>query len=114
MSEFAPGDYCTHPQFCGVVLRYVGPETDKVLPEPPEHTCEDANAYDADDPYGYGCAICIAWGSDEEDWETVETGRVYVRMVGDDQHHAVDQEDLTRLEDQEDEICSCGQIGCRW
>ncbi|MFQ5668553.1 MAG: hypothetical protein ACE5I7_19280 [Candidatus Binatia bacterium] len=42
-----------------------------------------------------------------------ETGRVVVRMVGDDRDFAVEVEDLTPLP--EEDYCSgCGQIGCGW
>jgi hypothetical protein len=48
-----------------------------------------------------------------EEFEDVRTGRVVVRMVGDDTKHVVDIEDCESIP--EDSYCSsCGQIGCGW
>lgn len=52
--------------------------------------------------------------NEDTEWSGIEerTGRVVAVMVGDDTHHAVDPEDLTRLK--RSEYCGgCGQIGCR-
>ena len=68
----------------------------------------------------------IGWANDEdgnefeveipEEGEFVEdpdSGRVIVRMVGDDRPYEVAVEDLTPLPD--GEFCGCcGQIGCMW
>ena len=48
------------------------------------------------------------------EWTGIEerTGRLIVRMVGDDRNFAVDTDDVTPLE--EETFCTgCGQIGCR-
>jgi hypothetical protein len=50
----------------------------------------------------------------EGEWvEDTESGRVYVRMVGDDANHLVDVDDLIELTDSDYCGC-CGQIGCAW
>ena len=50
---------------------------------------------------------------DEELEDDIECGQVYVRMIGDNQLHLVDIDDLTILD--EEEFCySCGQVGCQW
>lgn len=50
--------------------------------------------------------------SGEGDWvEYPESDQVYVVMIGDDQEHLVDVDDLELIE--EDGFCrGCGQIGC--
>lgn len=50
---------------------------------------------------------------EDTEWtgEEVETGFVLVRMIGDDQLHAVSPDDVAPLDD--DEFCGgCGQVGC--
>jgi hypothetical protein len=50
---------------------------------------------------------------EDTEWSGVEvrTGKVVAVMIGDDQHHAIDPEDLIELN--REEFCGvCGQIGC--
>jgi hypothetical protein len=96
------GDKVTHPDLCGAVLHVVGPELEDRVIEPDWDTLVDdnGNPMDAD-----------VWWPEPEDIETVETGRLLVRMVGDDRDHAVDPDDLTPYDGP---VCSCGQVGCGW
>lgn len=45
------------------------------------------------------------------DTEEVDTGMVYMIMVGDDHKHVIDPEDVIKIKD-EDYCHECGQIGC--
>lgn len=38
-------------------------------------------------------------------------GDVIIRMVGDDHNYTVELDTLTIIED---DVCSCGQLGCSW
>ena len=51
------------------------------------------------------------WRDEEEETEEEETGRAIVIMVGDDHKHVVDFDDMTLISDDEN-VCSCGQLGC--
>lgn len=77
--------------FQGVACAVIGPE---LKPGPSEWFDEDSGEYVHD-----------------EEPEQIETGRVVVIMVGDDQRFAVEPEDCSPLA--EHEYCGgCGQIGC--
>lgn len=105
-NQLTPGDYVMHPQFKGFVLRYVGPQMSKQLISPPDHDCEEeAELNESDDCW------CGWYGEDEDDWEELPTGSALVRMVGDDQIHPVEYENLTPYTGP---VCSCGQAGCGW
>lgn len=84
-------------------------------------TLSDGREIDDDARYavdGYdGVAFYVAGPETMPDEDTewsgyeVPTGRVLMVMVGDDRLHAVDPDELTKLD--EDAYCSgCGQIGC--
>lgn len=68
---------------------------------------------------GWGAGIAfsvLGWETEPDEdteWTGMEsrTGRVLVVMVGDDQRHSVDVDDLTPL-DREEYCGECGQIGC--
>jgi hypothetical protein len=68
---------------------------------------------------GWGSGIAwwvLGWETepdDETEWTGIlpRTGRVVVRMVGDDRDFTCDQSDLTPLK--REEYCGgCGQVGC--
>lgn len=50
---------------------------------------------------------------EETEWTGYEnrTGRVVVRMVGDDRNYIVEESDITPIE-RKDYCSECGQIGC--
>lgn len=84
MSEFKRGDHVRVRGWRGVAFTYIEEEFEPYLSVDEE-------------------------GFEQEDERA--TGRVLVRMVGDDRVEAVDPDDLTALGD--DEFCGdCGQIGC--
>ena len=86
------GDHVTVDHYPGIAFWYLGPETEDRVIEPD---------WDGVDP----------WWLDENDIETVDTGRLLVRMVGDDRDIAVDPDDIHPLES--DGFCpGCGQTGC--
>lgn len=76
----------------------------------PEDACYTVRQYP-------GIAIDVYGWETEPDEDTewsgceVRTGRVLVRMVGDDRRFSVDPEDLTMIGDM-DYCAGCGQIGC--
>lgn len=85
----------THPSFRGVALAFVGFAKVRV---PIQYFGEDED----------GNEILI--DSDESE-EEEDRDRAVVVMIGDDQRHTVDAEDLTELP--EDGYCpGCGQTGC--
>jgi hypothetical protein len=98
--------------FSGVACVVVGPQTE---PGNTESECAECNGCGLDPTSDeIMCEYCDGTGLvyDEEPG-TVETGKLLVRMVGDDTKHAVDPEDCTPLTDEESEnVCSCGQLGC--
>lgn len=87
------GDLVKVKGFHGVACGYCGPHTEPGLTEWWDDDAEEM-VYD-------------------EEPEDVETGRAVVHMVGDNQKFVVDFEDITVIPDDED-ICSCGQLGCGW
>lgn len=104
MIDLTYGDTVRVSGYRGVAFYVVGHETEERVIEPDWDTLrdDDGNPMDAD-----------TWWPDENDIETVPTGRIIVCMVGDDRHHSVDPTDITPLDD--DDYCgSCGQIGCGW
>jgi hypothetical protein len=105
VQEFVRGDHCTSPELPGVALVFLHLEEEQYLPEMPEHECQ----YDEWDTAV--CEECAAWGSDPEDWATAYTGQAVVQMVGDDTNRTVSPDSLVKLEEN---VCSCGQLGCSW
>jgi len=101
---FSRGDHVRHRDWRGVAFWVVGPETEERVIEPDWDTLrdDDGNPMDAD-----------VWWPEDDDFETVETGRLLVRMVGDDRDISADPDDLEPID--EDDYCSgCGQLGCGW
>lgn len=101
-TTFQRGDHVTVNGWRGIVCWVLGPETEERVIEPDWDTLVDdaGNPMDAD-----------SWWPDESDIERVETGRLIVRMIGDDRDHIVDPDDLTAYDRP---VCSCGQAGCGW
>lgn len=68
---------------------------------------------------GWGAGIAfrvLGWETEPDEdteWSGCEnrTGRVIVRMIGDDARHSVDESDITPIA-REDYCGECGQIGC--
>jgi len=86
---------------------------------PDGRTFDDDLYYRVDTLPGFACYIVglheeTAWIYDEEmDCEvpcTEVSGMLLMVMKGDDRTHIVDPDDLTPIHD---DVCSCGQIGCR-
>jgi hypothetical protein len=96
------GDHVTVDHHPGVAFWVIGAETEDRVIEPDWDTLRDdhGNPMDAD-----------VWWPDESDIETVDTGRLLVRMIGDDRDIAVHPSDVHPLES--DGFCpGCGQTGC--
>lgn len=102
-ATFTRGDHVTVRGHRGVAWWVLGPEMEQVP------------AFDEDDPMFWtedGDYIGPD-GSDPDDWEERDTGRLVCRMIGDDMDFVFDPDDLTKIDD--DEFCpSCGQVGCGW
>ena len=76
----------------------------------------DADAYTVD---GWGAGIAwyvLGWETEPDadiEWSgyEVRTGRVLAVMVGDDERHSLDREDVTPIA--RESYCGfCGQVGC--
>lgn len=88
---------------------WYNPETDEWV----ESDIQIGTRVKCDSLRGIACYVA-EWDKvwSEDGWEENSQGdQVYVIMVGDDQEHLVDFDDLTIID--EDEYCGqCGQIGC--
>jgi hypothetical protein len=99
LTDCKPDTYVRCDRFRGVACIVVKLDTEHKIIEPDWDDMPDG--FDAD-----------TWWPGFDDIEEVETGMVVIRMVGDDQDHIVDPDDLTPIDS--DGICSCGQLGCGW
>lgn len=82
---------------------------------------EDAPEYPADAYAVAGWGAGVAWyvrgwetePDEDTEWTGIEerTGKLICTMIGDDEHHAIDPDDLTPL-DRENYCGECGQVGC--
>jgi len=93
---FLAGDLVSVDGYDGVAWRVSGPQ---LVWEPDMTVCEDEDGNE--------------WEEPTDDGEWVPGDRIVCVMVGDDRDFDFDPEDLTPLPDDQD-VCSCGQIGCGW
>lgn len=100
-ATLARGDHVTVAGYGGVAFWVIGHPVETWKPTP-VLIC-DGEDDDDHDEYCYGVI------DEPETYE--DTGKVIVRMVGDDKDHIVDAEDVTPL-DREAFCGQCGQIGC--
>ena len=99
----------------GVAWVYLGPQ---VEPGEYERQCDECRGrgYIRAMAVTRNCEDCDATGIiyDPEP-EDVETGMARLRMVGDDSTHIYDYSDFDKMPEEESEnVCSCGQLGCGW
>jgi hypothetical protein len=99
----------------GIAWHVLGHETEPLT----VILCPDCEFHAVERPHGGGrtvnrgnpdCDHERAYYDDEPEHE--RTGHLVCVMIGDDQHHAIDPDDLTPLK--EGDYCpECGQVGCR-
>lgn len=108
-----PGDAVKVRGFSGVACRVIGPQTE---PGPTEFTCYECNGNMSHGSSSVPpCDVCEGNGYlYDDDPEPTETGKLLVVMIGDDHKYAVDPEDCELIDEDEESICSCGQLGCGW
>ena len=115
---FTPGQTVLVRGFSGIACYYRGPETERG-PTEYEAECYACDGTGANDDLDGAlddnneCLECAGSGivlEHDEEPEDVPTGRAIVVMVGDDHKHVVDFEDLSPVD--EDDVCTCGQLGC--